>query len=362
MSVESFEIDPDITRAWTPPADFYRSPGWFGRLAERVFARGWFCLGLSAGLEREGAVRPITLLPGVLDEELLLTRSSDGALRLLSNVCTHRGMLVAEIEGHCETLRCRYHGRRFSLDGSFLSMPCFDEVEGFPSPTDDLTSVAVEERHGMIFGALDPEVPFQEWYRPVDERIGAIEFRSPVPEPSRHRDYEFEANWALYLDNYLEGFHIPYVHPALAGAVTLDDYETILLPGGSVQVASARKDDPTAVVPPRGYPESGRRIAGWFIWLFPTTLVNIYPWGISLNILEPLAATRTRVRFRSLVGDPEKFGGGASSDLHQVELEDEAAVLATQRGLGGGLYRRGRYSPTQEEGIHHFHRLLVGKM
>jgi choline monooxygenase len=90
--------------------------------------------------------------------------------------------------------------------------------------------------------------------------------------------------------------------------------------------------------------------------------VNIYPWGISLNVLEPLSPTRTRVRFRTLVGRPEMLGGAASADLHQVELEDEEAVVATQIGLKGSLYRRGRYSPAEERGVHHFHRLLVSRL
>lgn len=357
--VTPFEIDPDIRRAWTPPAAFYRDPAWLHRVAERVHRPAWTCLGLTEGLEEPGSVRPVSLLPGVLDEELLLVRGEDGVLRLLSNVCTHRGMLVVEEPGRVDGLRCRYHGRRFGLDGCFRSMPKFEEVEDFPGPTDDLPRLAVAERHGMVFGALAPEVPFEEWYAPVDARLGAVDLGPLREAPERHADYEFEGNWALYLDNYLEGFHIPFIHPGLTAAVAMEEYETLLLPLGSLQVAEARDDDPTAFEPPAGHPEAGRRVAAWYFWLFPTTLVNVYPWGISLNIVEPLTPTRTRVGFRGLVGRRELLGTGASGDLHTVELEDEAVVIATQRGLRGRLYERGRYSPTEEHGVHHFHRLLV---
>jgi choline monooxygenase len=357
-----FEIDPDIARASTPPAEFYRNPAWFARLADRVLRKSWLALGLSAGLERPGAVRPVSLLPGVLGEELALVRGSDEVLRLLSNVCTHRGMLVVEAEG-CTPggLRCRYHGRRFALDGAFRSMPRFEAVEGFPSAADDLPSLPVAERDGIVFGALAPEISFEEWYAPVAARLGGLDLAPLVPDPARHRDYEFDANWALYVDNYLEGFHIPFIHPGLAPAIALDRYEVHLLPAGSVQIGLAADGVEEAVVPPPGHPESGRRIAGWYFWLFPTTMVNVYPWGISLNIVEPLAPARTRVRFRTLVGRPDRRGGGASADLHRVELEDEEVVLATQRGLGGTLYRRGRYSPEEEAGVHHFHRLVLAR-
>jgi len=362
VEIESFEIDPDIARASTPPAAFYRDAAWLDRISKGVLRRSWLALGLSAGLEAPGSVRPLVLLPGVLDEPLALVRGSDGTLRLLSNVCTHRGMLVVEEEGRCDSLRCRYHGRRFGLDGRFRSMPRFEGVEGFPTRDDDLPALAVEERAGMLFGSLSPEISFEEWWRPVEERLAGVDLGALRPAPERHRDYEFEANWALYLDNYLEGFHIAFIHPALAAAIALDRYETHLLPQGTLQIAIAKDGDRSAFAPPAGHPEGGRRVAAWYFWLFPGTLVNVYPWGISLNIIEPLSATRTRVLFRSLVGRPELLGGGASADLHQVELEDEAAVIATQVGLKGSLYRRGRYSPEEERGVHHFHRLLVGRL
>jgi choline monooxygenase len=241
-------------------------------------------------------------------------------------------------------------------------MPRFEGVVGFPTAEDDLPMLSVAERSGMLFGSLAPELPFEEWWRPVEERLGGIDLGALVPAPERHRDYEFEANWALYLDNYLEGFHIAFIHPALTAAIALDRYETHLLPQGTLQIAIARDGDPTAFAPPPGHPEGGGKVAAWYFWLFPGTLVNVYPWGISLNIIEPVSPTRTRVLFRSLVSRPELQGCGASADLHQVELEDEAAVIATQVGLKGSLYRRGRYSAEEERGVHHFHRMMVARL
>jgi len=356
-----FTIDPRIEHAWTPPGSFYSDPQWFSRISRRVLGRAWHCLGLSSGLESPGAVRPVRLLPGVLDAELALVRGPDRTLRLLSNVCTHRGMLIVEEEGTVEGLRCRYHGRRWSWDGSLAGAPGFRGVEGFPRPNDDLPSLEVRESDGMIFGSLDPELPFEEWYEPVASRLRGINLGDLVPAPTRHHDYAFEANWMLYLDNYLEAFHIPFIHPGLNAAIPLAEYTTTLLPTGSVQIAGARAGDPASITPPSGHPEAGREIAAWYFWLFPTTLVNVYPWGISLNVIVPLGPTSTRVEFRSLVGDPTLLEEGAGGDLHQVEMEDEAAVIATQRGLGSPLYPRGRYSALEEQGVHHFHRLVLDR-
>jgi len=88
-------------------------------------------------------------------------------------------------------------------------------------------------------------------------------------------------------------------------------------------------------------------------------MLNFYPWGLSLNLVQPLGIARTRISFRAYVWDAGKLDGGAGSGLDQVEMEDEAAVEAVQRGVRSRWYRSGRYSPSREQGVHHFHRLLA---
>jgi choline monooxygenase len=110
---------------------------------------------------------------------------------------------------------------------------------------------------------------------------------------------------------------------------------------------------------PAGHPDEGQRIAAWYFWLFPNLMLNFYPWGLSLNVVQPLGPTRTRVLFRSYVSDPNALASAIGSDLHRVEMEDEEIVEATQRGVRSRLYDRGRYSPRREQGTHHFHSLLA---
>ena len=99
-------------------------------------------------------------------------------------------------------------------------------------------------------------------------------------------------------------------------------------------------------------------MAAYYWWLFPNTMLNFYPWGLSLNFVQPLAPDRTRVSFRGYMRDVSRLAKGAGAELDQVEQEDEAAVESVQRGLRSRLYGRGRYSPSHERGVHHFHRLL----
>ena len=366
--LRAFEIDPEVRRAWTAPAELYSDSALFEAVRERVFARSWQHLGGTDGVRVPGAVDPVTLLPGLLDEPLLLARGADDTLRCLSNVCTHRGNLLVEAGGHCKVLRCRYHGRRFALDGGFLSMPEFGDAEDFPSPADDLPRLPLATWGPLAFTNLSPslgpeagESDFDDLLAPLRERIGWFPADDLAFDASRSRDYLVRAHWALYVENYLEGFHIPYVHASLAEALDYGEYTTELFGRSNLQLGVAA-DGEDAFDPPPDSPDAGRRIAAYYWWLFPNTMLNVYPWGVSVNVVQPLDVGRTKILFRTWVHDPSRLDAGAGSGLDRVEREDEAIVEAVQKGVRSRLYHRGRYSPQRETGVHHFHRLLAAAL
>ena len=355
-----FDVDAHIERARTIPSGVYTDPEIFALFRERVFATSWQPVSEAARLRAPGRVLPLAMLEGCLDEPLLLTRDEGGQAHCLSNVCTHRGAVVVEGEGHLRTLQCRYHGRRFGLDGCLKSAPGFDDVEGFPSVEDDLPQLPLHDWGPLLFASLSPACAFEDWIRPIRERVDWLEPERFVAAPERAQDFLVEANWALYCDNYLEGFHVPHVHAASLGrALDYEQYTTELFEWSSLQVGVARMDEP-AFNAPRGHPDEGRRIAAWYFWLFPNVMLNFYPWGLSLNVVVPLAPNRTRVTFRSYVSDPYALETGAGAGLQRVEMEDEEIVESVQRGVRSRLYDRGRYSTKHETGPHHFHRLLAG--
>ena len=136
-------------------------------------------------------------------------------------------------------------------------------------------------------------------------------------------------------------------------------YATELFRFASLQIAQAAPGEP-AFEPPPDSPDHGRRVAAYYWWIFPNLMLNFYPWGLSVNLVQPEGPGRTRVAFRSYVGDAalaRRRRGRARSTASSTE--DEAIVHAVQRGVRARLYRGGRYSPTRERGVHHFHRLLT---
>jgi len=360
--MDPFDIHPDITRAHTPPGAFYSDAELHARTKEQVFVPSWQLLGgVRERLTGPEAAVPFTLLPGCLDEHLLLVRDDQGQERCLSNVCTHRGMLLCSEPGPVRRLRCGYHGRCFDLTGRMTSMPEFEQAVDFPSPTDDLTAAHLEKWGPLTFAGLNPAVDFAAWLDPVRQRMDFLPLDRFVFDPARSRDYEVHANWALYCENYLEGFHIPFVHPELNKALDWQAYEVELHAGSSLQIGIA--DGEGAVFDlPQEHPDAGRKVAAYYWWLFPNLMLNFYPWGLSANIVEPRGPSAARVRFLSYVWREPLLETGAGGPLDAVEREDEAVVEAVQLGVGSRLYGRGRYSPTQEKGTHHFHRLLVSAL
>jgi choline monooxygenase len=341
--VPVYAVDPDVTVAHTLPGSFYADADAFARMRDRVFARTWQWLGTLDDVAEPESLAPRTLLPRFLDEPLLLSRDAQGMLRCMSNVCTHRGNILVGAACRAKQIRCGYHSRRFDLAGKMTFMPEFRDAKAFPSPADDLPQVAFGEWAGHAFASLDPAAALDEFLGPVQASLAGERLGQLTHDPARDREFGVNAHWALYVENYLEGFHIPFVHAALNEVVDYGTYASELHRYANLQLAHDKHG----------------AVAARYWWVFPNLMLNAYPWGISLNLVEPLAIDRTRVLFRSFVWDASRLDQGAGSGLDRVEAEDEAVVEAVARGVRSRLYRRGRYSPTRERGVHHFHRLLA---
>jgi choline monooxygenase len=358
MALPRIEIDADPARARALPRESYGDADWFAAQVERVLSKAWHRVGDEALVPAAGSIVPVEWLPGTVSEPLLLTRGADDEVACLSNVCTHRGNVLVSRPSKGSTIRCGYHGRCFGLDGRVVAAPGFDGVEGFPEDRDALRRAPLGRWRGQLFAAVDPAIPFEEWIH------GARAFLSWAPvermtfDPASRRDFVVEANWALYVENYLEGFHVPYVHGGLASVLDVAAYETRALPNGVLQVGYAAGDE-AAFEPPLAPPGATRRIAAMWLWLFPTTMLNVYPWGLSVNVVAPLGPRRTRVTFLAYVLDPTARSRGAGGDLLRVEREDEEVVESVQRGVRSRLWPGARYAPGLEDGVHRFHRLLA---
>ena len=165
---------------------------------------------------------------------------------------------------------------------------------------------------------------------------------------TKSKEYIVNANWALYCDNYLEGFHIPFVHKDLTQNLNYGEYETEIFKCSNLQIGIGNDNDDCFDLP-RDSIDYGKKIAAYYFWLFPNLMFNFYPWGLSINIVIPISPEKTKVKFLSYIWKDDKLDIGAGADLDKVEKEDEEIVEQVQKGVKSRFYDRGHFSPSMEK-------------
>ena len=354
-------IDPDIAKAKTISTDIYLDREVYTLIKEKVFVDAWLYVTDTDQVMTNESVYPFTYLPGCLDEPLLLSKDKDGVLHCLSNVCTHRGNLLVSEPCHLRNIRCKYHGRRFGLNGVFSFMPEFSKVKGFPSAADDLRSLPLFQWGKFLFTTIGNPPKATGCFSEMMERMSWLPLDNFRLRPDLSRDFEVDANWALYCENYLEGFHIPFVHSGLNEVLDYGSYTTELFSHSSLQLGLASEGELAFDLPEESL-DFGKRVAGYYFWVFPNMMFNFYPWGLSINIVKPQSKDKTVVTFLTYMWDESKFEQGAGADLIRVEQEDEQIVESVQKGVRSRFYQHGRYAPEREQGTHHFHQLLANAL
>jgi choline monooxygenase len=241
--------------------------------------------------------------------------------------------------------------------GKFEYMPEFSKAKNFPRPCDDLHTFPLVKWGKLLFAGLNPTFDFQKVINKINERVGFLPIDGFLPDSSLSKDFTINAHWALYCDNYLEGFHIPFVHKDLNEVLDYNVYKTEVYDHCNLQIGYS-EDDSDVFNLPEGHIDFGKNVAAYYYWVFPNMMFNFYPWGLSINIVKPISDSLTKISFRSYVLDESKLNRGAGNQLQKVEEEDEFVVENVHNGLRSSFYKAGRFSPTKEQGVHHFHRLI----
>jgi choline monooxygenase len=354
--VEAYEFDERLGRAATPPASWYTDASVLARERERVFGRTWQLAGRAASVERAGQY----FTGEVGGEPVVVVRDAGGRLRAFSNVCRHRAGPVAEGCGERKSFQCGYHGWTYGLDGRLAGTPEFEGVEGFAKESHGLPEFRADVWGALVFVNLDPDcAPLPEALEDLPARVGRRDWASM--RPAARKDWYVDCNWKVYVDNYLEGYHIPVVHPALHRELDYARYRTETRRLYSIQHAPLR---PSAARLPA--PEEGGDGAQ-FYWLFPNLMLNVYADNYSTNLIVPLGPERTLTVFEWFFRDPEdpavrRRVAETVEFSDEIQVEDIRVCEAVQRGLRSRTYARGRYSVKRENGVHHFHGLLAEYM
>jgi choline monooxygenase len=354
-----FSIDPDIANAWTLPSHLYTNPGIFSEETEKVFSRTWQVVGHAAQVANSGDYFTTTLL----GEPLVFVRGMDGVLRGFYNVCRHRAGPPAEGCGSRKLFRCGYHGWTYGLDGALISTTEIDGVDEFRPQDFALVPVRTEQWFNLVFANLDSGAP------PLVESLGELP-KQAAKFPFEHmklferRTYDMKCNWKTYIDNYLEGYHLPSVHPGLNRELDFNAYVVEPYAQHVRQFSPIRGAQPGDGTP-RRYQEAREDLTTDYFWIFPNWMLNCYPDNVSLNIVVPLEPERTLAIFEWYLPEKDHSSHAAKASVEfsdQIQIEDVAICEAVQKNLRSRSYSRGRFSAKQEKGVHAFHRMYANRM
>jgi choline monooxygenase len=297
-----------------------------------VFGRQWQLAGVRAALREPGDY----IAHSFAGWAIVVVVADDGELRAFHNVCRHRaGPLVTDDGGHVASFVCRYHGWAYALDGTLRSARDFGgeiDCSAFP-----LLAVRVAEWRGLVFVNLSNDAPsLNDDHGPffaavADQPLEAFTY-------SQRLVHDVPVNWKVYADNYMEGYHVPLVHPELNREIVAKEYRVDV--GDHFCVHSA----PT---------RAGAINAGKWVWRYPNLALNVYPNGMNVERFVPHGVRHTRVIYDYFFADLDAVETNAETVRLGCEIldEDRAICEAVQRNLESGIYDSGVLSPRHENGV-----------
>ncbi len=342
------DIDGDLTLARALPGACYHDAALAELEQHAIFRHHWQFTTHASQLAAHGDFVSAELG----GQPIVLIR--DGAtVRGFHNVCRHRGGPLTVGCGRQRQFTCRYHGWSYGLDGRLARAPLMQaETDGHGGAL-DLRPLRVETAGGLVFATSSAAAP------PLDEWLATL-----APELARwpldglvfvrRRTFDVQANWKIYVENYLEGYHVPAVHPGLNREIDFRAYTTELGDRWTCQHAPMAAGSGAD----RVYRDGAH---ARYYWLHPNLMLNFYDGLLQTNIVEPVDVRHTRVHF-DWYAPPGMDIARQMAFSDQVQDEDAEICASLQRNYQSPAFEPGPYSRQFEQGVHHFHRLYAADL
>lgn len=353
-------FDADLPVNHGLPGEAYTRVDFFEAECASLFRNSWVLVCFAHRLPTPGDVRPVQ----VAGLPLFLLRKKDGEVAAFHNVCRHRNLKLVDEAGNCgKLIRCPYHSWSYDLCGALKNAPYFgggmrDLPEGFDPANHGLLPVSCEVWHDWIFVNLAPEpMPFDEFLAPIRRRLGEVDVHDYVPVATLEFG-EVECNWKLLMENFIEPYHVQFVHKATTEQ-PLEDHYTVIDEHCVGSVVELNEDQVANA-------KAGTLgVTSHYLTLFPMFIIGTYqPDQMGVYLHEPVAPNRTRqtrviYTHRDSAYSDEQIHG-LEILWHRVHLEDHAMCLRMQQGRHSPLAADGGLlSPCWENSVRRFQEMIA---
>jgi choline monooxygenase len=329
----------------TAPASHYRDPERLQAERRHIFGASWQFVGHSQDLVQIGDV----ITAQIAGYPVLAVRTEAG-LKAFHNVCRHRaGPLFDRDKGNCgQVLTCRYHGWVYTLDGRLRNARDFGVASGFDVRDFSLLPVRIESWRGFLFVNLNANAqPLAAHLAPLETRLQTWDLSALVP--AGRKTHDIACNWKIYAENYLEGYHIPPVHPGLDAEIDSLKYQVTVEGDVCFHAAPLRDAAANAVY------------EGLWAFVSPNLGVNVYGHGLMMERMMPIGHGGTQLIYdyflKSEIASDAAETARIMAMSATVTAEDKWICEKVQENIDAGVYDTGVLSTRHEEGVAWFQRM-----
>ncbi|MDG2236220.1 MAG: SRPBCC family protein [Arenicellales bacterium] len=320
------------------PAEYYIDPAIFLREQLDVFSTSWQLIGSAAHLQRSGDY----VAADIAGTKVFVVRDQAGELRGFRNLCRHRGAkLLEEGSGHCRSIRCPYHNWVYRLDGSLERVPWFDETERLNLDEWPLHHITVGIWRNLVFACVAEKITLENQLGGLPEEIK----NDPIEDYqwAGQKRMVFDANWKIYTDNFVEGYHIPGIHPDFFKAIDFEKFQTTT-GANLVRMTAPVRDD--------------LFYQGRWLWMWPNWTLSFFDGGMNTSRINPIGVARTELIYDFYFADTSEATRAArdaviKSNIAVIEQDFDICAQVHQNYSSGG-YQPGPLSPKHEQGVYQF--------
>jgi phenylpropionate dioxygenase-like ring-hydroxylating dioxygenase large terminal subunit len=360
----------DVNEACALPPALYTDDRFYAFEKEAIFGHEWLCVGRVDQVPEPGDWYAIE----IVDEPLLVTRTKDGAIKVLSAVCRHRGMVVAEGKGNATKFQCPYHHWTYALDGRLLGAPAMERAVGFDKSECGLPSLAVEIWQGWIFASFDPApAPLAPGLSELEPLLASFSLDGAVTlEGKTLADLPW--NWKVMMENFNDPYHASRLHHPLqtfapSGMSDFFPWRDDMAHVSRIQhftvIDGSFNPTMKCLLPVFPGLSEAERTRGMFVLVPPTLAIAIVPDEVAYFVIRPQGAGAITIDI-GYCFDPsqlevplfDRLFEAAQAGVDNFNVQDVYADLMVQKGLRSRYGPRGRYS-WQEGTLPQFNRWLV---